>query len=82
MAREQSETEDTSAELTISPETVFYIIVKAREYDEDVPPSGLEGGSNPSDDNEVASWSQARATPRRRNWRAPSRGSMSMSSSI
>ena len=40
-------------QLTISPETAFYIIVKAREFDEQVPPTDPDSGSNPSDDREV-----------------------------
>jgi len=41
------------AELTISPETVCYIIVKAREFDVKVDPTDPESGSNPADDQEV-----------------------------
>lgn len=40
-------------QLTLSPETAFYIIVKAREFDEQVAPSDPDSGSNPSDDREV-----------------------------
>ncbi len=40
-------------QLTISLETAFFIIVKAREFDEQVAPSDPESGSNPSDDREV-----------------------------
>lgn len=39
-------------ELNISPEKVFYIIVKAREFDAKVDPAGLDIGSNPADDAE------------------------------
>jgi hypothetical protein len=39
--------------LSISPETVCYIIVKAREFDVKVPPPDGDDGSNPSDDQEV-----------------------------
>jgi Protein of unknown function (DUF3775) len=39
--------------LTISPEKAFFIIVKAREFDEQVAPSDPDSGSNPSDDGEV-----------------------------
>ncbi len=38
------------ADLTISPETVCYIIVKAREFDVKVEPADPDSGSNPSDD--------------------------------
>src|SRR5215471_15391021 len=41
------------ARLTISPETVCYIIVKAREFDVKVDPTDPDSGSNPGDDNEV-----------------------------
>src|SRR5262249_20937478 len=41
------------ASLTISPETVCYIIVKAREFDVKVDPSDPDSASNPSDDNEI-----------------------------
>jgi hypothetical protein len=44
---------ETSDELTVSPETAFYIIVKAREFDEQVEPTDPDSGSNPSDDREV-----------------------------
>ncbi len=36
--------------LTIDPDKVGYIIVKAREFDEKVEPGELDRGSNPSDD--------------------------------
>jgi hypothetical protein len=39
--------------LTIRPETVCYIIVKAREFDAKVEPDDPESGSNPSDDRSV-----------------------------
>jgi hypothetical protein len=38
------------ASLRISPEKVCFAVVKARELDVKVPPSGLEDGSNASDD--------------------------------
>ena len=41
------------ANLTISPETVCYVIVKAREFDVKVEPSDPDSGSNPSDDQEI-----------------------------
>ncbi len=40
--------------LTISPEQVFFIIVKAREFDAKDAVSEPDPGSNPSDDNDVA----------------------------
>jgi hypothetical protein len=44
---------DADPGLTISREKAFYIIVKAREFDEKVVPSDPESGSNPSDDKDV-----------------------------
>jgi len=41
------------ATLTISPETVCYVIVKAREFDVKVEPEDSDSGSNPSDDKEI-----------------------------
>ena len=40
-------------ELTISVERVFYIIVKAREFDEEVAPIDPNSGSNPTDDRDI-----------------------------
>jgi len=47
------EPDGPSDELTISLEKAFYIIVKAREFDEQVAPSDPDSGSNPTDDGEV-----------------------------
>ncbi|HET7448019.1 MAG TPA: DUF3775 domain-containing protein [Methyloceanibacter sp.] len=47
------EPEEISDQLTISPEQAFYIIVKAREFDEQVEPTDPDSGSNPADDREV-----------------------------
>lgn len=41
-------------ELSIDPEKAFYILMKAREFEEKTEASGLETGSNPSDDKDVA----------------------------
>lgn len=38
--------------LTVSPETVFFILMKAREFDEKVAPTGPHEGSSDSDGNE------------------------------
>ena len=38
------------AELTLNLEKIFFIIVKAREFDVKVPPVEPDPGSNPSDD--------------------------------
>lgn len=47
------EPEEVSDQLTISPEQAFYIIVKAREFDEQVESTDPDSGSNPADDCEV-----------------------------
>ena len=39
--------------LAISPETVCYLIVKAREFDVKVAPAEPDPGSNPADDRDV-----------------------------
>ena len=39
--------------LTISPDKVFYIMVKAREFDAKEEVSDPDSGSNPSDDREI-----------------------------
>ena len=41
------------ATLTIRPETVCYVIVKAREFGVKVEPDDPDSGSNPSDDREI-----------------------------
>jgi hypothetical protein len=41
------------ATLTIRPETVCYLIVKAREFGVKVEPDDPESGSSPSDDREI-----------------------------
>jgi hypothetical protein len=47
------EPENNTSELTISPEKAFFIIVKAREFDEQVAQSDPDSGSNPTDDRAV-----------------------------
>ena len=49
----EQQDKETSDALTISAERAFFIIVKAREFDEKVAPSDPGSGSNPSDDREV-----------------------------
>jgi hypothetical protein len=39
--------------LNVSPETVCFIIVKAREFDAKVEPDDPDSGSNPSDDKDI-----------------------------
>src|SRR5262249_1362402 len=41
------------ATLTIRPETVCYVIVKAREFDVKVDPGDPDSGSNPTDDKDI-----------------------------
>jgi hypothetical protein len=53
MVGNETNKNEASAELTISAEKAFYIIVKAREFDEQVPPSDPDSGSNPTDDRDV-----------------------------
>ncbi|MBX6323764.1 MAG: DUF3775 domain-containing protein [Rhodospirillaceae bacterium] len=43
----------TSGMLTINPETVCYIIIKAREFDVKVDPDDPDSGSNAADDGSV-----------------------------
>ena len=49
----EQQDKETSDALIISAEKAFFIIVKAREFDEKVAPSDPGSGSNPSDDKEV-----------------------------
>jgi hypothetical protein len=44
---------DTPPQLTINPDDAFYILVKAREFDEKVDESDPDSGSDPADDNMV-----------------------------
>lgn len=39
--------------LTVSPEKICYIIIKAREFDVKVAPAGLDTGDNPTDDRDI-----------------------------
>lgn len=45
---------DDLPELSINTEKAFYILVKAREFEEKTTPSELEEGSNPSDDKDIS----------------------------
>jgi uncharacterized protein DUF3775 len=47
------EPEETSDQLTISLEQAFFIIVKAREFDEQVESTDPDSGSNRADDREA-----------------------------
>jgi hypothetical protein len=51
--RPEDETEGPVVELTVDPETVCFLIVKAREFDVKVEPDDPDPGSNPADDGEV-----------------------------
>ena len=53
-AQTGSSAEEPSSELTISPEKVCFIIVKAREFDAKDAVTEPDPGSNPSDDMESA----------------------------
>jgi hypothetical protein len=46
------ETED-GPELTVDPETVCFLIIKAREFDVQVDPADPDSGSNAADDGEI-----------------------------
>jgi len=50
--RPEDETEDP-IELSVDPETVCFLIVKAREFDVKVEPDDPDSGSNPTDDGEI-----------------------------
>lgn len=41
-------------DLSIDPSMVYYILTKAREFDEKTPPSETDPGSNPADDRDVS----------------------------
>jgi hypothetical protein len=45
--------EGAVAKLTVRPETVCFVIVKAREFGVKVEPDDPDSGSNPSDDKEI-----------------------------
>ena len=48
-----AEKDERQPELTISPEKVAFIIIKAREFDAKVEPDDEDSGSNPADDSEA-----------------------------
>lgn len=50
-------------ELTIDPETVCFLIIKAREFDVKVDPDDPNSGSNPSDDKEIDILENRRSDP-------------------
>jgi hypothetical protein len=59
-----------AATLSTSLETLAYIVVKAREYDAQVEPEGLEEGSNPADDLEIGILEDTPDNPTRAELRA------------
>lgn len=59
-----------AATLSTSLETLAYIVVKAREYDAQVEPEGLEEGSNPADDIEIGILEDTPDNPTRAELRA------------
>jgi hypothetical protein len=65
MANPQSGPDETYGDeaLTISPEKVCFIIVKAREFDVKDADSELESGSNPSDDGMISVLEDGGADP-------------------
>ena len=50
--RLEDEAEET-VEIAVDPETVCFLIVKAREFDVKVEPDDPDSGSNPSDDGDI-----------------------------
>ena len=44
---------DLQPELTLNPDTAFYIVLKTREFDAKEEPSDPDAGSNPSDDKRI-----------------------------
>ena len=44
---------ETTPALTLNPDTAFFILMKAREFDEKVEETDPDDASNPSDDNSV-----------------------------
>ena len=50
--RPEDETEE-AVDLAINPETVCFLIVKAREFDVKVEPDDPDSGSNPTDDGDI-----------------------------
>ncbi|MDQ7250480.1 DUF3775 domain-containing protein [Dongia sedimenti] len=50
-------------ELSIDPETVCFLIIKAREFDVKVDPDDPDSGSNPTDDKEIDILENRRSDP-------------------
>ncbi len=53
MAAKENESEEPVVELAVDPETVCFLIVKAREFDVKVDPTDEDSGSNAADDDEI-----------------------------
>ncbi len=60
--------------LSTSLEMLAYIVVKAREYDAQVEPEGMEEGSNPADDIEIGVLEDTPDNPTRAELRAALEG--------
>jgi hypothetical protein len=58
-----TEPEETRTELSIDPETVCFLIIKAREFDAKVDPDDPNSGSNPADDKEIDILENRRSDP-------------------
>jgi hypothetical protein len=52
-ANQRPEDDQDPVDLTIDPETVCFLIVKAREFDVKVEPDDPDSGSNPTDDGDI-----------------------------
>ena len=53
-AQTESPADDDAQMLTISPEKVCFVIIKAKEYDAKDEVTELDPGSNPSDDKDIS----------------------------
>lgn len=59
----RAEETEPSPELSIDPETVCFLIIKAREFDAKVDPDDPNSGSNPADDKEIDILENRRSDP-------------------
>ena len=69
-ARVETPEMEPKTTLTTPTSTLAYIIVKAREFDAEVPPSGTEDGSDMADDRAVAILEDTPDNPTREELRA------------
>ena len=65
MAKTRGRAEDSEAraQLSVDPETVCFLIIKAREFDAKVDPDDPNSGSNPTDDKEIDILENRRSDP-------------------